>query len=318
MIRSPKRLLLRNPWRVCHPGILCEQLEDRIVLDAAGGQVDQTKTQDTHSASVLSVAPSDPSAANSSAASASQPVLVPDTTAKVFSADLNVVLISKALDQIQGISNSVSADAHVLTFDPTHDTFATINQALDNLVATTGHQISTLVVMSHGSEGELTLGSDNLTLSALNAYAANLSHLATDLAPHAQIQFFSCSLAADADGRILLNTIASFTGANVFASVDSTGGATGNWTLEYASNPDATMTHVMDTAKLTDLGVTLSQVYPTIDNNWGKSIEGLAMYYASNDGMHGTELWRSDGKPRRHVHGVRHQSGKCSAPIRLK
>jgi ELWxxDGT repeat protein len=288
--------LSRNRWRVCHPGILCEQLEDRIVLDAAGGQVDQAKTQDSISTSVLSVASTDPSAPNHPAGLASQPALVPDTASQIFSADLNVVLISKALDQIQGISTSVNAGAHVLTFDPTHDTFATINQALDSLVATTGHQISTLVVMSHGSEGELTIGSDNLTLSALNAYAANLSHLATDLAPHAQIQLFSCSLAADADGRILVNTLASFTGANVFASVDSTGGATGNWTLEYASNPDATMNHVVDTAKLTDLGVTLSQVYPTIENNWGKSMSG-AMYYASDDGVHGTELWRSDGKP---------------------
>ncbi len=181
-----------------------------------------------------------------------------------------------------------------LTFDPTHDTFATINQALDNLVATTGQQISTLVVMSHGTDGQVTMGSDNLTLSTLNAYAADLSHLSADLAPHAQIQFFACSVAADADGRILLNTIASFTGANVFASVDSTGGATGNWTLEYTSNPDATLNHVMDTAKLTDLGVTLSQVYPPVDNNWGKSMDG-AMYYASKDEVHGTELWRSDG-----------------------
>ncbi len=118
MTRNPTRFRLRNKWRVCHPGILCEQLEDRIVLDAAGGQVDQTKTQDSLAATVLSVASPDASAPTHATDLASQPAHLPDTASQVFSADLNVVLVSKALDQIQGISDSAGADARVPDFRP--------------------------------------------------------------------------------------------------------------------------------------------------------------------------------------------------------
>jgi ELWxxDGT repeat protein len=291
MTRNPKKPLWGNKWRLCHPGIFCEQLEDRIVLEAMAASVDQTKTQDSH---LVSAAPTDSSSPNQPAGLAGEPAQSPDNPSQVFAQDLNVVLVSKALDQIQGISNSVAGDARILTFDPIHDTFATINQSLDSLVATAGHKISTLTIFSHGTEGLLTIGSDNLTVSALNVYASDLAHLSGDLASNAQIQIYGCSVAGDADGRILVNTIATFTGANVFASVDATAGATGNWILEYASNPDATLRPVVDTAKLAESGVSLSQVYPSVENNWGKAMSG-AMYYASDDGVHGTELWRSDG-----------------------
>ncbi|MBI5572894.1 MAG: DUF4347 domain-containing protein [Desulfomonile tiedjei] len=295
MARQRNRLLWRNWLRVVHPGILCEQMEDRIVLDAAAAPAHDTQTQNSNPVGSELVAVPDGSVSQQLAGQTGGASHVTDPLSQIFAKDLNVILVSNALDQIKGITDAAKDGTTILSFDPIQDNLATINSMLDNVVQATGEKISTLAIFAHAGEGLFTLGTDNFTFSNLNAFASGLAYLQGDLAANAQIQLYGCSLAGNADGRILVNTIATFTGADVFVSKDLTGGAAQNWTLEYSSNPNATMSPLVDTVKLADAGITLSAPYPEVPNNWAKSIPGVAMFFASEDVENGTELWRSDG-----------------------
>jgi ELWxxDGT repeat protein len=81
-----------------------------------------------------------------------------------------------------------------------------------------------------------------------------------------------------------------FAGHTVFASTDQTGGAGGDWTLEYATNSNVTLHGIVDTDRLASLGVSLAHSYPVYENNWGVAMGGV-FYFVNDDGAQGKELW---------------------------
>ena len=285
----------RREVRSCHPGILCEQLEERIVLDAAAVGSDQTKTADAQALPSQQVdvttAPNVGQPVADHAAAAQQ---TPDSLAKVFATDLNVAIVSQALDQIEGISSATKDGTTILYVDPNADNLSTVNQQLHDLVEQSGQKIHTLAILSHGSEGLLTIGSDQISMFTLGNYTSGLQELSGYLGQDAQIQLYGCSIAGDDLGKTFVSTVASYTGAHVFASTDVTGGESKDWTLEYSSDSTVVISPIVDSTKAAEVSVSLPATYPAYDSNWGKSMSG-AMYYVSDDGVHGKELWRSDG-----------------------
>lgn len=98
------------------------------------------------------------------------------------------------------------------------------------------HQVVSAVhIISHGSDGEIALGSGILDAVALIAYENQLSGWSAALTDSADILIYGCEVAATVDGLQFINTLAEITGADVGASDDLTGhmdlGA--DWEIEY-------------------------------------------------------------------------------------
>lgn len=282
----------RKLLRIFHPGIFCEQLEERIVLNAAIASPGQNKQSDLDDGSqhdaLLGTVSQD------TVGLASEPPDIPENLGTVFENDLNVVLVSKALDALTGLSGQATDHHEVVVFDETADGLDTITGMLADLATESGGKIATLAVLTHGDDGGISLGTDHLNYFNWTQYQTALTTLASNLSADAQIQFYACSLAGDFFGQAFVNRIAEFTGADVFASTNVTGGANGDWHLEYSSEAAPAMSAILDTATLGSINVELALSYPDYDNNWATAMDHV-LYYVDDDGSSGKELWRSDG-----------------------
>ena len=91
--------------------------------------------------------------------------------------------------------------------------------------------------MSHGSEGSVRLGNIWLTSATLGGYAGRVSGWQEALASNADLLFYGCDLAGNANGQELIASLGALTGADVAASVDDTGHTQygGDWDLEFAT-----------------------------------------------------------------------------------
>ncbi|MDB5905880.1 MAG: repeat-containing protein, partial [Betaproteobacteria bacterium] len=96
--------------------------------------------------------------------------------------------------------------------------------------------VDALHIISHGSAGAIYLGRDTLDAAALAANPDDVATWARALDADADILIYGCDVAATSEGRAMLQTLAALTGADVSASVDTTGAAAlgGDWALEYA------------------------------------------------------------------------------------
>ena len=274
--RSPIR------FRTYGPELILDALEERIVLDASAAPTTQDNHDNAandHAAQQTGLA-TDPAGQNAAAghvdASSNPSQSTAALAAQVFNQDLKVVLISNALDHVDTIAQAAKDNAKVIVVDANKDTLITIEQSLENLVQATGQKIGTLAVVAHGKDGAIEIGADNIQLANFFKYESGLKSLSNVLAEGAQIQFYGCSVAGDPAGQVLLGKIAADTHANVFASLNDTGGAGNDWNLEYSTTPGTPMYVLLDTAKLGNFSEALSfpGTWPLSDPNqyntyWG-------------------------------------------------
>ena len=89
-------------------------------------------------------------------------------------------------------------------------------------------------IISHGDEGEVNLGNSALTADNLNRYTDQLAGWADALTEDADLLFYGCDLAGNAEGEQFIESISAITGADVAASDDLTGAEDkgGDWELE--------------------------------------------------------------------------------------
>src|SRR6266511_4883597 len=89
-------------------------------------------------------------------------------------------------------------------------------------------------IVSHGSEGSITLGSTILDQGNVASYADALAQIGAALAPDGDIMLYGCDVAGGTTGQQFIDALARLTGADVAASTDLTGAAAlgGDWTLE--------------------------------------------------------------------------------------
>ena len=111
-------------------------------------------------------------------------------------------------------------------------------------------------------------------------------------------------MAGDPDGQALLGMIADETHADVFASLNDTGGTGNDWNLEYSTTPGTPMYVLLDEAKLGNFNEALSfpGTWPLSDPNQYNT------YWGSVDR-------RRSGRHRRPRGGIldvlRHSRGDC-------
>lgn len=95
---------------------------------------------------------------------------------------------------------------------------------------------STVHLISHGRDGELTFGATHLSESNLNEYAQPLFELREAMASNADLLIYGCNVAQSQTGERFIQALAEVLDADVAASDDITGHHTlgGDWTFEYS------------------------------------------------------------------------------------
>ncbi|WP_313400513.1 fibronectin type III domain-containing protein [Stenotrophomonas sp.] len=94
--------------------------------------------------------------------------------------------------------------------------------------------LAAIHVVSHASPGALQLGSSRITAESLHAELGTMQALRASVREGADLLFYGCDLAANADGGALLDIVRSGTGMDVAASSNLTGAVAlgGDWELE--------------------------------------------------------------------------------------
>ncbi|TDJ38602.1 MAG: DUF4347 domain-containing protein, partial [Gammaproteobacteria bacterium] len=95
--------------------------------------------------------------------------------------------------------------------------------------------LSAVHIISHGSDGSITLGDSVLDYDRLVADAKTIQGWGNAFTEDGDLLIYGCNLAAGADGRAFIDTLGELTRTDVAASIDLTGATTegGDWDLEY-------------------------------------------------------------------------------------
>ncbi|MCC9643188.1 DUF4347 domain-containing protein [Rhodopirellula sp. JC740] len=124
------------------------------------------------------------------------------------------------------------AGSEVVVLDANRDGITQISEILESR-----SDVQSVQVISHGEGSSVRLGNVWLNAGNLDAYAGEIATWQHALTSDADILFYGCDLAADADGKTLVDSIAALTGADVAASTNDTGHDRyeADWVLEYAT-----------------------------------------------------------------------------------
>jgi uncharacterized protein DUF4347 len=223
-------------------------LEPRIMFDAAGlatsgtVSIDDATTEDVQILSADSVEAQIDSAKQTermdtlSAALAAPATEVNDTSSE--SRSVLFIDASLSAEERSALVSSIAPDAEVFLIEDDSDGVQQISAVLEQY----DHELDSIYIVSHGSEGQIELGQAVLESGTLNSYAEQLGSWSNALSDDADILFYACDVAGNESGIALLDSIAELTGADVAASVDDTG-TDSNWQLEYSTGSiQATMT----------------------------------------------------------------------------
>ncbi|UCH49236.1 MAG: DUF4347 domain-containing protein, partial [Betaproteobacteria bacterium] len=118
----------------------------------------------------------------------------------------------------------------IVLIDPESDGVNTITNTL-----VSRNDLSAVHIVSHGSDGNVELGSTNLTNELLAQRAGEVTGWANAFSERGDILIYGCNLAASEVGQGLVDDLALLTRADVAASDDLTGHTSlgGDWDLEY-------------------------------------------------------------------------------------
>jgi hypothetical protein len=158
-----------------------------------------------------------------------------------------IVIIDSTVPGISDLINGVKPGDKVFVLDANKDG---VQQIADIIRDNNLHDLSAIQIVSHGSEGEVRLGSTTLTAANLADHLAELAAIGGALTANGDILLYGCDVANGANGQQLLAGLAAYTGAEIAASTDLTGAAAlgGNWTLEASTGSIESTLPFMDVA----------------------------------------------------------------------
>ncbi|MGM3159355.1 DUF4347 domain-containing protein [Dickeya undicola] len=144
-----------------------------------------------------------------------------------------VVFVDTSVADYQTLVNQVPAGTEVVLLDSSKDGLTQMAEW-----AQTHSGYDAIHIISHGSEGQVSLGTLTLNATTAASRAADLAVLGSALTEDGDLLLYGCDVASNT-GAAFLTEVADLTGADVAASTDATGASTlgGNWTLE-AVNKD--------------------------------------------------------------------------------
>ena len=139
-----------------------------------------------------------------------------------------VFVDSRVQDRSSLLAN-LASDSEVYVLDPTQGGLAQIARALAGVTG-----LASIHIVSHGAAGALYLGSTWVTSDTLSRHSSELTSIGGALSETGDILLYGCEVASGVGGRSFIENFALFTGADVAASTNATGGAQLNadWRLE--------------------------------------------------------------------------------------
>ena len=141
-----------------------------------------------------------------------------------------LAFVESDVGNVAELLKAVPENARIVLLDASQDGMDQIAQTLEGMSGVTA-----IHILSHGTEGNLSLGTADLNLQSMQTtYAADLAAIKGALAPDADILVYGCDFAKGTDGVAVASELSRLTGADVAASTDQTGAARfgGNWVLE--------------------------------------------------------------------------------------
>lgn len=128
------------------------------------------------------------------------------------------------------LENQSSSSLDILILDSSKDGIDQINTFLSDY-----NDIDALHFISHGSDGNISLGNTDLNFDSLSEYSDDLQNWQDRLSTDADILIYGCDVADTEYGQDFIDTLSVLTGADVAASDDLTGDTQqgGDWELEY-------------------------------------------------------------------------------------
>ena len=139
------------------------------------------------------------------------------------------VVVDGAVPELEQLIAGLG-DSSVLVLDSSRDGMAQITEAL----AASNGTVDSLHIISHGSDGNLALGSSALNAGSMGQYGNALAQWGNALSAEGDILLYGCDVASSMAGEAFVSQLSQLTGADVAASDDLTG-AGGDWDLEVNS-----------------------------------------------------------------------------------
>lgn len=140
-----------------------------------------------------------------------------------------LVIINSSVKDAQAIIDALGDNTDVLFLENGTDALDAINEYLD----ANGIKYDAIHIVSHGNAGYFVLNGEIIDAQSVANDPASWANIGKHLSDNGDIMIYGCNVAGNLDGQMLVSQIASLTGADVAASVDSTG-VNGNWDLEYS------------------------------------------------------------------------------------
>ncbi|NQY86832.1 MAG: DUF4347 domain-containing protein [Colwellia sp.] len=140
-----------------------------------------------------------------------------------------VVFVDSSVENYETIVDGLGADVEVFIIDSETGGLEQIAAILEGK-----DEIDAIHIISHGSVGEISLGSSLLNVQNIDNSSAALESISNSLSESGDILLYGCNVASDGRGQEFINKIAASTQADVAASEDITGAAAlgGDWDLE--------------------------------------------------------------------------------------
>ncbi len=151
---------------------------------------------------------------------------------------IDLATVEPARIEVPVISNNDNSNSNsnsqvqIFVLDSSRDGLTQITDVLaqfDNVAAVN--------VLSHGAAGYLRLGNTSVNNANLNSYQDQLRQWSRSLTEQADVLLYGCDVAEGESGVSFIQRLSEFTGADVAASDDDSGGtaAGGDWDLEQST-----------------------------------------------------------------------------------
>ena len=156
----------------------------------------------------------------------------PETEQESESGRRELVIIGSEVKDADKIAAEFGDNTDVLYLDGDGSALDQINEFLDNA----DDQYDAIRIFSHGNAGYLYLNGEVIDSDYVAENRDAFAAIGEHITENGDLLLYSCNLAENDAGKALVYQLADITGADVAASVDSTG-IGGDWDLEYTVGP---------------------------------------------------------------------------------
>jgi hypothetical protein len=141
----------------------------------------------------------------------------------------NLLFIDSTIDDYQKLIDLAAPNSEIFLLNSSQNGIEQISERLAQY-----HNLESVQIISHGQAGGIQLGGSQLNLDTFSLYADQIQNWGNALRNEGDILFYGCNIAANQDGKNLINELKDLTGADLAASDDLTGNSVlgGNWDLE--------------------------------------------------------------------------------------